>query len=143
MGDNEKIIKAIASRVNKTLNYFEKDFISAQRSPEVEKERCQTLEDYIEKRFNYEAYKVPELREAIRLTEGHLFYVDELEEVNEAKRRFKKAHICVITEEMVDTTDESLKSEIAKALEYIGGSHIIFNSVKQKIKLIIENERIE
>ena len=65
MRSNKKIIKELTSRVNKTLNYYEKDYISAKRTPDIDKEVCTSFEDYVEIRFNYEAYHIPEIKKAI------------------------------------------------------------------------------
>lgn len=140
MRNNKKLIKELTSRVNKTLNYYEKDYTSAKRTPEIDKELCTSFENYVEIRFNFEACRIPEIKKAVELTEGHLFFCEELEHADTAKRKFKKAHIKIITEDMIEVSDQTLKDEITKVKNFIGGSHIIFNSVREKIKLVIQDD---
>lgn len=136
----ENDIKNLISRVNSTLGYYEKSFISAQRTPELEKERCESFEEYIEIRFNHEAYKVPELKKAVEETEGRLFSCVELEEPDTTKRRFKKAVVKLLDPELLPECDQTLKNEINQIKELLGGSVISFNCVKKKIKFDIEND---
>lgn len=136
--ESEKALKEIVSEVNRTLSYFEKSYSSAKRTPESYQERCNSFEEYITNRFNFEASKIPEFEEMVYKTDGHLFKCTVLEEVDEKKRKFKRA-IVVIDDDLLSADDQSLKDEVAKIREYIGGDQICFNSVKKKIKLVIKD----
>jgi hypothetical protein len=57
---------------------------------------------------------------------------------DEKKRRFKLATVVIDYDNLLSEDDQSLKDEIAKVTEYLGGDLICFNSVKKKIKLIIK-----
>ena len=135
--DSEAALKEIISGVNKTLSYFEKNFSSAKRTPETYQERCSSFEEYITKRFNYEATRIPELEELVYRTGGKLFRCKELEEADEKKRKFKLATV-IVDEKTLLSEDESLKDEIAGVIEYLGGDVISFNSMKKKIKFTIK-----
>lgn len=137
MEDN--IIKELISRVNNTLGYYEKDYISAKRTPySDEGERCSTFEQYVEIRFNYECCQIPELHDLIIATDGHLFSCVSLEDQDTAKRRFSTACLVLMDPELHSELDETLKEEIRKVYNLIGGSCIKFNNVKKKIKFTIE-----
>lgn len=134
----DSILKDLISRVNSTLSYYEKDYISVKRTPESEQERCTSFEQYVEARFNYECCRIPEFRDAVLATEGHLFSCTSLEDQDVAKRRFTTATISLLDPETLLEEDEILKNEILKIREFIGGSCIKFNNVKKKIKYLIE-----
>ena len=136
----ENILKNLISRVNSTLGYYEKDYVSAQRTPDLDKERCTSFEEYIEIRFNREAYNIPELRNAVIETDGRLFSCVELSEPNVAKRRFKEAKIKLLNPDLLLPEDQNLKNEILKVRDLIGGTSISFNSVRKKVKLIVSND---
>lgn len=131
-------IKNLVARVNNTLSYYEKDYISVKRTPFSERERCTSFEQYIEARFNFECYQIPELRDAILATEGHLFSCISLENPDTFKRRFSQATVILLDPETLIESDETLKNEILKIHDFIGGSCIKFNNVKKKIKILIE-----
>ena len=132
------IIRDLIARVNSTLAYYEKDFISVKRTPFSEKERVTSFEQYIEARFNYECCQIPELKEAVLATDGHLFTCISLENPDTAKRRFTVATIELLNPETLLETEENLKNEIIKIHDFLGGSCIKFNNVKKKIKYTIE-----
>jgi len=136
--ESEKALKEIVAGVNRTLSYFESHYSSAKRTPDTYQERCNSFEEYITNRFNYEASKIPEFEDIIFKTDGHLFKCTVLEEADEKKRKFKRA-IVVIDDDLLSIDDQSLKDEVAKIKEYIGGDEISFNSVKKKIKLVIKS----
>lgn len=138
--DPELILKEIISNVNKTLKSYEKDFTSVKRTPETYQERCKSFEEFIERRFNFEASKIPELNEIVMKTEGKLFCCTEIEEPDEKKRKFKSATIKLIDTNLLLDEDQTLKDEITKVKELIGGDRIQFNSVRKKIKLTIDND---
>ena len=134
------VIINLISRVNSTLSYYEKSFISAKRTPDIERKRCESFEEYIEIRFNYEAFKIPELKQAVEETEGRLFSIVELEEPNLTKRRFKMAKIRLLDDNLLPESCENLKNEIKQIRTALGGNVICFNCLKKKIKINIENE---
>lgn len=144
MGKNKEtnikqIIKELISRVNSTLGYYEKDYVSVKRTPTSKRERITSFEQYIEARFNYECCKIPELYDAVMATEGHLFSCSSIENPDTQKRRFTAATVVLISPEMDLEMDENLKNEIIKIHDLLGGSHIKFNNVKKKIKFTIED----
>lgn len=131
-------LRSLIARVNSTLSYYEKDYISVKRTPISDRERCTSFEQYVEARFNYECCQVPELRDAVLATEGHLFSCVSLEDSDVSKRRFTIATVILLNPETLLETEENLKNEILKIHEFIGGSCIKFNNVKKKIKYSIE-----
>ena len=138
--DSEQALKTIIANVNKTLKSYEKDYCSVRRTPETYQERCTSFEEFIERRFNFEASKSPELSEIVMRTEGKLFCCIEIEEPDEKKRKFKSATVKLNYADSLFDDDETLKDEITKIKEFIGGDRIQFNSVKKKIKLTIDND---
>lgn len=135
----EKQIREVIIRVNSTLSIYEAEYIKAQRTSESEKEVCKSFEQYIEIRFNKECEKIPELKPLIQETEGHLFLCTEMEEPNLAKRRFKSTTLTLITPDMVEDISDVLSKKLSEIVSVIGGSKIIFNSVKKKIKFKISS----
>ena len=125
----EETIRDLISRVNSTLLYFEKDYTSVKRTPTSDKERCSSFEQFIEARFNFECCQIPELIEAVISTDGHLFTCVSLENPDLSKRRFTTASVIIDP-----NLPENLKNEV---LELFGGSEIIFNNVRKKIKYTI------
>ena len=126
----QETIRDLISRVNSTLSYFEKDYTSVKRTPTSEKERCYSFEQFIEARFNFECCQIPELVEAVISTDGHIFTCASIEDPDLAKRRFTTVSIIISP-----NLPENLKNEI---LELLGGSEIVFNNVKKKIKYTIK-----
>lgn len=126
----QETIKDLISRVNSTLSYFEKDYVSVKRTPTSDKERCSSFEQFIEARFNFECCQIPELVDAVLSTDGHVFTCVSLENPDLAKRKFTTA--CIIIDPGLP---ENLKNEI---LELLGGSEITFNNVRKKIKFEIK-----
>lgn len=136
--DPEKIVKSIVSEVNRTLGYYEKSYSSVRRTPDSYQERCEDFREYIERRFNYEASRIPELSKVVLETEGHLFVCTEVEGSDEEKRKFKKAVVTLIDINLLRDEDQNLKDEITQIKELLGGDRISFNSVRKKIKITIE-----
>lgn len=134
----EAIIKDLISRVNSTLGYYEKDYISVQRTPFSERERVQSFEQYIEARFNFECCAIPELYDAVIATDGHLFHCVELTNPDTMKRRFTTATVTLVDPKTLVGANENLIDEINKIHEFIGGSVIKFNNVRKKIKFTVE-----
>lgn len=123
-------IKELLSRVNCSLFYYEKDFVSVKRTPTADKERCTTFEQFIEARFNYECCQIPELVDAVLSTDGKLFVCTGLEDPDDIKRKFSTATITLSTD-----IPENLREEV---LDLLGGSVIVFNNVKKKIRFTIK-----
>lgn len=135
----EEIIKNLISRVNSTLCQYEADWIGCKRTPESEEsEMCSSFEQYVEIRFNYECYEIPELRKLISDTDGHLFICTGLDDPDTAKRRFTTAHIELINPNEFENPDEEFINDIEQVKKFLGGTKISFNNVKKKIKFIIE-----
>lgn len=133
----EKIFKDIISKVNSTLNFYEKDYVSAKRTNSTTvNERCSSFEQYVEIRFNKECCNIPELENLVEGTDGHLFKCIELEDQNTAKRNFKKATI-IVNPDLLLSEDEDLKRELEKAKDFLSFNKLQFNSVKKKIKIKI------
>lgn len=136
MENLDKKIKEALSNVNSSLFRYECDQVSTERYPKAEKERCKSLEQYIETRFNYECCKIPELEDLIFETRGKLFSCTNIEEPNVAKRRFKRATIEIIDPKTLSEGDQNLINEITEMIKKLGWTKISFNSVKKKIKMI-------
>ena len=134
----EEIIKELISRVNSTLSYYEKDYVSVKRYPEGERERCSSFEQYIEARFNYECCKIPEFYDAVIATNGKLFSCTSLVDPDTVKRRFTTASVTLIDPQTLPGASENLIREINEIRNIIGGSSIKFNNVRKKIKFFIE-----
>lgn len=138
--ESERLVKEVISNVNKSLRYYEKSYTSVKRTPDSYQERCESFEEFIERRFNFEASKIPEFADIVMRTEGKVFVCTEIEDPDEKKRRFKSATIRIIDVNLLLDEDQNLKDEITKLKEFIGGDRIVFNSVKKKIKLTIDND---
>lgn len=138
MDNTDEIIKDLISRVNRTLGYYEKDYISVQRTPYAERERVGSFEQYVEARFNFECCEIPELYDAVIATGGHLFKCVELANQDTMKRRFTTATVVLVDPETLPWANENLINEINRIHEYLGGSVIKFNNVKKKIKFTVE-----
>lgn len=136
--ETEAIIKELIGRVNRTLCYYEKDYISARRTPYESRERIKSFEQYVEIRFNLECCNIPELYDAVIATGGHLFSCVSLENQDIKKRTFTTATIVLLDPETLPEKDNNLKNEIRKIYEFIGGSVIKFNNAKKKIKFTVE-----
>lgn len=130
MALQREIIKELLSRVNSSLSYYEKDYVSVKRTPTADKERCTSFEQFIEARFNFECCQIEELVEAVVSVDGRLFKVLSLENPDTAKRKFTSVTISICPD-----IPENLKHDV---LNLIGGTEIIFNSVKRKIKFSIK-----
>lgn len=143
---NKIIMKETVARVNKTLGYYEKDYISVQRSPWTSKERCTSFEQYVEARFNFELSKVPEFEYLCQVFEGKLFGLTELKDSDPEKCKFKLATFSLPPENIVKEIispfpemEDLINDEMTKIIKYLGGKTIKFNNVKQKIKIIVED----
>lgn len=140
--NQHKRIKGIVSEVNKTLSYYEARYISVRRTPEIEREVCESFEQFVEARFNYECAKIPELHDLVVATEGRLFKLthfscsqDDLE-----KKRFSSATVTLLQPDLLLNPEESLIIELNRASEFLfgagsGKTKITFNSVRKKINI--------
>ena len=137
--DLEEIIKKVVSEVNRTLCQYEKDWISCERTPGGERERCNSFEHFIELRFNRECYKIPELQKLIIATDGHLFRCTSLEEPDPEKRKYGIAHLEMLDLSEIRDEDTEIKEMLSEIYKLFGGKKISFNGVKKKIKFKIED----
>lgn len=139
MEKKKQIIKKTISAVNSSLQKFKRGgWIRVERIPQLEKEVCETLSDFVEAVFNRECYnRIPEFRQAQELLGGHLFKCI-LDEPDEIKKRFLSATVILIDEKSIIDPDDNLINELRKVENYLGGREIKFNSVKVKIKFEIK-----
>lgn len=137
--DLEEIVKKVVSEVNRTLGQYEKSWVSCERTPGGERERCESFEHFIELRFNRECYKIPELQKLILATDGHLFKCTSLEEPDTEKRKFKVAHVEMLGLDEIRDEDADIKEMLEEVQKLFGGRKISFNSVRKKIKFKIED----
>jgi hypothetical protein len=138
---NKKLLKAALSRVNATLKYYEADWISAQRAPEIERVRVTSFEEFVEIRVNNELSKIPDLHYQILKTDGHMFVCTGLDDINDVRHRFKLAHISVISpDEFPDENKEELCEIINSVKSWLGGEKFTFNSVVERVKITIIEE---
>lgn len=142
---NKLVIKETIARVNRTLPLYEKDFISVQRTPWADKERCRSFEQFIEARFNYEISRLPEFEYLSQVFDGKLFGLVDLKDADPDQRKFKLATFTLPSEETVKQLvspfpemEPLIIDEMAKITNYLGGKIIKFNNVKKKIKIIVE-----
>ncbi len=135
--DLDQILKKVIGEVNRTLGSYEKDYISCRRTPDI-RETCTSFEHYIELRFNYECYKIPELQKLILATDGHLFSCTSLDNPDTVKRKFTLAHLEILDPDLVRDEDTEIKEMLSDVLKLFGGRKLSFNSVPKKIKFKIE-----
>lgn len=150
MEDIIEDLKNIVINVNETLSYYDPGWSRIQRSPISGREEIETFAQYIECRFNLEAFRSPILREYAEYFDGYLFEVTDVNTPEEKKYRFKE--VCIeLTKSwenfsdpnMLDEDDDELKrhrfwevTDEVKAL--IGGDKIYFNHSAKKPKIRIE-----
>lgn len=136
--ERKKQLKEALSKVNATLKYYEADWISAQRAPEIERTRVTSFEEYVEIRLNNELSKIPELHENILKTSGHLFVCESLENINHVRHRFKKATISLNdAENFPEEEQEYVREILREAEDWLGGRRFTFNSVVERVKIVI------
>lgn len=142
---NKETLKESISKVNQTLDWYEKDFISVQRSPNSNKERCTSFEQFVEARFNFELSRIPEFEYLVNIFEGKLFGLIELKDSDPGKKKFKLATFSLPSDEIIKgvisllpESEPLIYEELDKIKNYLGGNMIKFNNVKKKIKIIIE-----
>lgn len=137
----EKRLKEVISLVNSTLQFYEVDYVSAKRLPDFDKIRCTSFEEYVGIRFNRECYDIlPEIADVILRTDGKLFYCENLEDPNLAKRRFKTATIVINKDLLKSGNGLITEKDIEDVKNFLGWTKIKFNSVKKKIKFTVYDE---
>jgi hypothetical protein len=140
---NKQTLKKMVMRVNNTLIWFKRDTIECRRLPTNTFGKVKGFREFIEARFNREAWNTPEFREAEELLGGFLFKAVSIEGVDESRKKYKNATFKLTCAEDVVDPDENLKSVLSAAKEFIGGTIIKFNGVKVKVKIIVENDEVE
>ena len=136
----EKIIKSLISTVNKKMKVTYKGggWIDARRTPTSGQNMVNSLEEFIDAVFNQECYDIPELREVEELLGGRLFSC-KLEEPDEMKKKYKQATLTLISADDIIEPSEELIKLLDEVRIFLGGTKIVFNSVKVKIKFSIED----
>lgn len=143
----ESTIRGIIEKVNKTLRYFDSGYTSAKRLGSVkedpERDRCETFDQYVECRFNYEFSKLEIWRDLFIELEGNVFSC-KLDEPNLVKRNFKLATLTIKVPKGVLESNEVLKNEVMNLINWIGGDTITFTHKKKKFMYnIINNNEYE
>lgn len=130
----EKVIEKVIKEVNKSLIHYKKGgWIDARRTPNTGVNIVDTIEEFVDARFNNEAWAVPELHEASDLLEGRLFSCT-LEEPDEEKKRYKMATLTMVKEEDLENPTPEICELLKQARQFLGGDKIEFNAVRKKIK---------
>ena len=135
----KKDLKDIISGVNSTLVHYKKGgWIDCRRTPDAGEEMIYSLEQFIDARFNREAWNIPEFQKAEDYLGGRLFSC-KLEEPDEMKKKYKQATLTLINAEDIIEPSEELIKLLDEVRIFLGGTKIVFNSVKVKIKFSIED----
>jgi hypothetical protein len=135
----KKDLKDMISSVNGTLIHYKKGgWIDCRRTPDAGEEMIYSLEQFIDARFNREAWNIPELQKAEDYLGGRLFSCT-LEEPDEIKKKYKQATLTLIRAEDIIEPSEELIKLLDEVRIFLGGTKIVFNSVKVKIKFSIED----
>lgn len=129
------VLTSAVSRVLVTLRKYEDDFTSAKRTPVDQPTRARTVGEYVECRFNFELFKVPELRMYEEMMDGYLFIVTNITDVLE--RHYDKVTLCIGPNKGY-ISDEEYKSLVDNVTELIGGNKLTFGSDKTDPTIIIE-----
>lgn len=120
--------------VNRTLVYYKKGgWIDVRRTPNSPQNMVESLEEFVEARFNRECWDVPELKEALESLDGFLFKCT-LEEPNELDKKFKEATMELVNLGDIEDPTEELAIMLETVENFLGGTKIKFNSVKTKVK---------
>ena len=129
-------LKAAASRVNTTLHDYDPGFVSATRTSNiVDKEVCNTLEEFVEIRFNRECLEIPQLSEAVRVSNGHLLICRGLLNPNVKQRKYDKALVTLIEEEDID-------SEVDKILQKDNTLNLGIDEIKNRFPEVVKDLKI-
>ena len=135
----KKDVKDMIASVNGTLIHYKKGgWIDCRRTPDAGEEMIYSLEQFIDARFNREAWNIPEFRQAEEYLGGRLFSC-KLEEPDEMKKKYKQATLTLISADDIIEPSEELIRLLDEVRIFLGGTKIVFNSVKVKIKFSIED----
>lgn len=136
----EKTIEKLLLSVNESLRFYKRGgWIDARRTPTSGVNMVDTIEDFIDARFNNEIWGVPEFHAASDLLEGRLFSCH-VEGVDEEKKRFKSATLTLIKPEDIENPSEFLLGEIKKVHDILGGNVVKFNGSRKSVKFEIYDE---
>ena len=136
----EKTIEKLLLSVNESLRFYKRGgWIDARRTPTSGVNMVDTIEDFIDARFNNEIWGVPEFHAASDLLEGRLFSCH-VEGVDEEKKRFKSATLTLIRPEDIEDPSEFLLGEIKKVHDILGGNVVKFNGSRKSVKFEIYDE---
>lgn len=136
----EKTIEKLLLSVNESLRFYKRGgWIDARRTPTSGVNMVDTIEDFIDARFNNEIWGVPEFHAASDLLEGRLFSCH-VEGVDEEKKRFKSATLTLIKPEDIEDPSEFLLGEIKKVHDILGGNVVKFNGSRKSVKFEIYDE---
>lgn len=88
----EDRIKQACADVCNTMKYYEDGgYTSVSRTPVDVPERCDSPEQFLEARLNFECFSIPELIPFVENLDGYLFKVIELKGYDKKRRKFKEA----------------------------------------------------
>ena len=136
----ERTIEKLLLSVNESLRFYKRGgWIDARRTPTSGVNMVDTIEDFIDARFNNEIWGVPEFHAASDLLEGRLFSCH-VEGVDEEKKRFKSATLTLIKPEDIEDPSEFLLGEIKKVHDILGGNVVKFNGSRKSVKFEIYDE---
>ena len=136
----EKTIEKLLLSVNESLRFYKRGgWIDARRTPTSGVNMVDTIEDFIDARFNNEIWGVPEFHAASDLLEGRLFSCH-VEGVKKKKKRFKSATLTLIKPEDIEDPSEFLLGEIKKVHDILGGNVVKFNGSRKSVKFEIYDE---
>lgn len=153
MEDVIEELRKMARNVNDTLSCYDPGWSRIQRSPCGNRVEIETFRQFIECRFNREAFGSPVFREYAEYFDGYLFEVTSVLGEDEKKCKFQE--VCIeLTKtwdnfqdpEMIDSLpleDEETKREkfwkvTDEVKNLIGGERIYFNHSVKKTKIRIE-----
>ena len=137
-----EVIKPIVLEVNDSLRYFESGYTSVQRCPIIPRETVDTLRQYVECRFNREAFKSSVLESYAKYFDGYLFNVVYMDNEDPKKRRYTE--VCIeLCKDPGYFADYEFKGvtylEVIDAVQDIlGGSRIYFNQSAKIPKIRVE-----
>lgn len=138
---DKKSLSDVIASINNSLVYFKKGgWIDCKRTPyEQERNFVDSLEEFVEARFNRECFDIPELAELCEILDGRVFKCV-LEGADDFKKKYRKATITLIDPEEIDNPSQELIDMIEEVRKFLGGNKIKFNGVRIKIKYTITNE---
>ena len=137
-----KELKVRIGEVIKSVGYYEKGFSSTKRTPVGDKERSESLSQYIECRLNFELFRVQKLRELEEMMDGHLFKVTNVD--GEDGRKFESVSL-TLDSKPIHLTDMEYNLVSMKLFEVIGGNSMKFGNKwrKPNIEVSMINEEDE